>query len=114
MVVEEIKQAKAIRKPSVEIMAVVNALFPAHDLLKNSEDVSLAPYTESLLSCIRFTVLYHLLGDNPSSDKQQAMIQEKLFIWCSLPRYQTAYKAFVQYIEEFKTIESLCFNVLQL
>ncbi|EHK23773.1 uncharacterized protein TRIVIDRAFT_63814 [Trichoderma virens Gv29-8] len=114
MVVEELKQAKFTRKPSVEIMAVVNALFPAHDLLKNSEDVSLVPCTDSLLGCIRFTVLYHLLGDNPLSDKQQAMIQEKLFIWCSLPRYQTAYKVFAQYIEEFKTIESLCFNVLQL
>ncbi|KAL7938598.1 hypothetical protein V8C35DRAFT_328615 [Trichoderma chlorosporum] len=113
MVVEELKQAKATRKPSEEIMAVVNALFPAHDLLKDSEDVSLVPYTDSLLGCIRFTVLYHLLGNNPSSDKQQAMIQEKLFIWCSLPRYQTAYKALIQYIEEFKTIESLCFTVLQ-
>ncbi|PTB55971.1 hypothetical protein M431DRAFT_82547 [Trichoderma harzianum CBS 226.95] len=114
MVVEELKQAKVTRKPSVEIMAVVNALFPAHDLLKNSDDISLVPCTDSLLGCIRFTVLYHLLGDNPSSDKQQAMIQEKLFIWCSLPRYEAAYKAFAQYIEEFKTIESLCFNVLQL
>ncbi|KKO99520.1 hypothetical protein THAR02_08374 [Trichoderma harzianum] len=114
MVVEELKQAKVTRKPSVEIMAVVNALFPAHDLLKNSDDISLVPCTDSLLGCIRFTVLYHLLRDNPSSDKQQAMIQEKLFIWCSLPRYEAAYKAFAQYIEEFKTIESLCFNVLQL
>ncbi|KAL7951734.1 hypothetical protein V8C42DRAFT_356850 [Trichoderma barbatum] len=114
MVFEELKQARTTRKPSVEIMAVVNALFPAHDLLKNSEDVSLVPCTDSLLGCIRFTVLYHLLGDNPASDKQQAMIQEKLFIWCSLPRYQMAYKAFAQYIEEFKTIESLCFNVLKL
>ncbi|KAH0529307.1 hypothetical protein TsFJ059_004072 [Trichoderma semiorbis] len=114
MVVEELKQAKVTRKPSVEIMAVVNALFPAHDLLKNSDDISLVPCTDSLLDCIRFTVVYHLLGDNPSSDKQQAMIQEKLFIWCSLPRYEAAYKAFAQYIEEFKTIESLCFNVLQL
>ncbi|PNP60281.1 hypothetical protein THARTR1_00305 [Trichoderma harzianum] len=114
MVVEELKQAKVTRKPSVEIMAVVNALFPAHDPLKNSDDISLVPCTDSLLGCIRFTVLYHLLGDNPSSDKQQAMIQEKLFIWCSLPRYEAAYKAFAQYIEEFKTIESLCFNVLQL
>ncbi|KAJ4861739.1 hypothetical protein T069G_02693 [Trichoderma breve] len=114
MVVEELKQAKVTRKPAVEIMAVVNALFPAHDLLKNSDDISLVPCTDSLLGCIRFTVLYHLLGDNPSSDKQQAMIQEKLFIWCSLPRYEAAYKAFTQYIEEFKTIESLCFNVLQL
>ncbi|KAL7910685.1 hypothetical protein GGI35DRAFT_478105 [Trichoderma velutinum] len=114
MVIEELKQARVTRKPSVEIMAVVNALFPAHDLLKNSEDISLVPCTDSLLGCIRFTVLYHLLGDNPSSDKQQAMIQEKLFIWCSLPRYQAAYKAFAQYIEEFKTIESLCFSVLQL
>lgn len=114
MVVEELKQAKVTRKPAVEIMAVVNALFPAHDLLKNSDDISLVPCTDSLLGCIRFTVLYHLLRDNPSSDKQQAMIQEKLFIWCSLPRYEAAYKAFAQYIEEFKTIESLCFNVLQL
>ncbi|KAH6605779.1 hypothetical protein Trco_004932 [Trichoderma cornu-damae] len=114
MVIEELKQAKATRKPSVEIMAVVNALFPAHDLLKDSEDVSLVPYTEALLYCIRFTILYHLLGDNPSSDKQQALIQEKLFIWCSLPKYQQAYKAFAQYIEEFKTIETLCFSVLQL
>ncbi|KAL7956530.1 hypothetical protein V8C34DRAFT_326221 [Trichoderma compactum] len=114
MVVEELKQARVTRKPSVEIMAVVNALFPAHDLLKNSDDISLVPCTDSLLGCIRFTVLYHLLGDNPSSDKQQAMIQEKLFIWCSLPRYEAAYKALAQYIEEFKTIESLCFNVLQL
>ncbi|RFU78989.1 hypothetical protein TARUN_3220 [Trichoderma arundinaceum] len=114
MVVEELKRAKATRKPAVEIMAVVNALFPAHDLLKNSEDVSLVPYTEALLYCIRFTILYHLLGDNPSSDKQQALIQEKLFIWCSLPSYQQAYKAFTQYIEEFKTIETLCFNVMQL
>lgn len=95
-------------------MAFLNALFPAHDVLKNSEDVSLVPYTEALLYCIRFTVLYHLLGDNPSSDKQQALIQEKLFIWCSLPKYQQAHKAFVQYIEEFKAIESLCFKVLQL
>jgi hypothetical protein len=114
MVLEELKQQKATRKPSVEIMAVVNALFPAHDLLKNSEDVSLVPYTEALLYCIRFTVLYHLLGDNPSSERQQALIQEKLFVWCSLPKYQQAYKAFTQYIEEFKTIETLCFNVLQL
>lgn len=114
MILEELKQQRTTRKPSVELMAVVNAVFPAHDLLKNSEDVSLAPYTETHLYCIRFAVLTHLLGDNPSSEKQQALIQEKLFIWCSLPKYQQAYRAFTQYIEEFKTIETLCFNVLQL
>ncbi|KAL6897153.1 hypothetical protein GGI43DRAFT_424187 [Trichoderma evansii] len=114
MILEELKQQRATRKPSVEVMAVVNALFPAHDLLKNSEDVSLAPYTDTHLYCIRLVVLTHLLGDNPSSEKQQALVQEKLFIWCSLPKYQQAYKAFTQYIEEFKTIETLCFNVLQL
>lgn len=113
MILEELKQQRATRKPSVEVMAVVNALFPAHDLLENSEDVSLVPYTDALLFCIRFTLFCHLLGDNPSSEKQQAFIQEKLLIWCSLPKYQQAYKAFTQYIEEFKTIETLCFNVLQ-
>ena len=108
------QHSEATRKPPVEIMAVVNALFPAQDLLKNSEDVSLAPYTNSLLDCIRFAILVHLLGDNPSGEKQQAFIQEKLFIWCGLPRYEAAYKAFTQYIEEFKAIETLCFNVLKL
>ncbi|PTB69031.1 hypothetical protein BBK36DRAFT_1192853 [Trichoderma citrinoviride] len=110
----EMQHSEATRKPPVEIMAVVNALFPAQDLLKNSEDVSLAPYTNSLLDCIRFAILVHLLGDNPSGEKQQAFIQEKLFIWCGLPRYEAAYKAFTQYIEEFKAIETLCFNVLKL
>lgn len=95
-------------------MAVVNALFPAHDFLKNSEDVSLVPYTEAHLYCIRFTLFCHLLGENPSSERQQSFIQEKVYIWCSLPKYQQAYRAFTQYIEEFKTIETLCFNVLQL
>jgi serine/arginine repetitive matrix protein 2 len=113
-VLEEFAQQRATRKPSVEIMAVVNALFPAHDLLKNSEDVSLAPYTDAHLNCIRFSLFCHLMGENPSGEKQQFMIQEKVFLWCSLPKYQQAYKAFTQYIEEFKTIETLCFSVLQL
>ncbi|KAL7817143.1 hypothetical protein V8C26DRAFT_434862 [Trichoderma gracile] len=113
-VVLEMQHSEAARKPPVEIMAVVNAVFPAKDLLKDSEDVSLAPYTETLLDCIRFAILLHLMGNNPSAEKQQAFIQEKLFIWCGLPRYEVAYKAFIQYIEEFKTIETLCFNVLKL
>ncbi|KAL7817427.1 hypothetical protein V8C44DRAFT_347663 [Trichoderma aethiopicum] len=113
-VVLEMQYSEAARKPPVEIMAVVNAVFPAQDLLKNSEDVSLVPYSDTLLDCIRFAILLHLMGDNPSSEKQQAFIQEKLFIWCGLPRYEAAYRAFIQYIEEFKTIETLCFNVLKL
>ncbi|KAK1248639.1 hypothetical protein MKX08_006859 [Trichoderma sp. CBMAI-0020] len=113
-ILEEFAQQRTTRKPSVELMAVVNALFPAHDLLKNSEDVSLVPYTDAHLSCIRFSLFCHLMGENPSSEKQQLMIQQKVFLWASLPKYQQAYKAFTQYIEEFKTIETLCFNVLQL
>ncbi|KAL6875096.1 hypothetical protein J3F83DRAFT_759709 [Trichoderma novae-zelandiae] len=113
-VVKEMKHSEVTRKPAEEIMAVVNGVFPAQDFLKDSEDVSLAPYTDSLLDCIRFAILVHLMGDNPSGEKQQAFIQEKLFIWCGLPRYEAAYKAFIQYIEEFKTIETLCFNVLKL
>ncbi|KAL7924777.1 hypothetical protein ACQKWADRAFT_331043 [Trichoderma austrokoningii] len=111
---EEFRQQRATRKPSVEIMAVVNALFPAHDLLKDSEDVSLVPYTEAYLYCIRFTLFLHLIGKNPSGVAQQTLIHEKVLLWCSMPKYPQAYRAFAQYIEEFKTIETLCFKVLQL
>ncbi|KAM0480873.1 hypothetical protein ACHAPX_003760 [Trichoderma viride] len=111
---EEFAQQRATRKPSVEIMAVANALFPAHDLLKNSEDVSLVPYSDAHLSSIRFVLFCHLMGANPSGERAQLLIQEKMFLWCSMPKYQQAYRAFMQYIEEFKTIETLCFNVLQL
>lgn len=78
------------RRPAVEIMARLNALFPTPASACNSDDFDLSPCSPNLRSVVRFSVYEFIVnGDCPTKQQRQA-IQMKLLSWCDIPGYAQA------------------------
>ncbi|KAJ6441135.1 cytochrome P450 312a1 [Purpureocillium lavendulum] len=86
------------RKPASEIMARLNALFPAFSILECETDVDITPYSAGLRDSIRFSVYEHLMGDNPHSPEALQAIYMR--------------EAMMRYSEEVKKLEDTCLAAL--
>lgn len=99
-------------KSESDIMARLNALFPAFHVLAGPDDIDLVPYSTGLRDSIRFSVYEHLMGADAASEQQRRSIQMKLFCWCDMPGYIQAHEAMMKYSEEVKKFEDICLDAL--
>ncbi|VUC25450.1 unnamed protein product [Clonostachys rosea] len=96
----------------VQIMALLNSLFPAVVFLEDSEDSDPSPYTPGLRDSIRFSIYEHLIGEDPFSPAEKKALEIRLLGWCDIPSYEQSHEALVRYIEESKKREEVCLGIL--
>lgn len=99
-------------KDAVEIMALLNALFPTVVHIQDSQDFDPTPYTPGLRDSLRLVIFEHLMGDGPFSPRKQEIIKMKLLQWCGVPDYEEARATLSQYMWESKAFQGLCFQLL--
>ncbi|CAH0037682.1 unnamed protein product [Clonostachys solani] len=96
----------------VQIMALLNSLFPAMVFLEDAEDSDPSPCTPGLRDSIRFSIYEHLMGENPFSITEKKALETRLLGWCDIPSYAQSHEALVRYIEESKKREEVCLGIL--
>lgn len=94
------------------VMARLNALFPPYPRRAGSDDVDLTPYSPGLGDNIRFSIYEYLMTGHKDSDPKRASLQACLLSRCNLPGYRQAWQAFTRYAEEYKKMETMCFEIL--
>jgi hypothetical protein len=97
---------------AIEVMALLNALFPAVVHLEDNEDIDPSPYSDGLRESIRFSIFDHLMSRDPFSQEQQQAIHTRLLSWCDMPNYAKAQEALSRYATEFMKLEEVCLDIL--
>ena len=108
----ELAPGDEVPKDNVEILALMNTLFPTVVHYQDSEDIDPTPYTPGLRDSIRLFIFEHLMGEDPFSLKKQNNIRMKLQQWCGVPEYEKARDALGQYMWETKSFQKLCLQFL--
>lgn len=101
-----------VEASATAVMARLNALFPPCPMRAGVDDIDLTPYSPGLRDNIRFSIYEHLMTGHKDSDPKQVSLQTCLLSRCNLPGYGQAWQAFTRYAEEYKKMETMCFEIL--
>lgn len=93
-------------------MALVNALFPGAVFLDDDEDIDVTPYSEAMLHTIRLVIYTHLMQLDPFSQRAFSVLVPKLTTWLDGLAYAELRQTLVQFTEESKKLEEVCFETI--
>ncbi|KAF4126109.1 hypothetical protein GMORB2_1355 [Geosmithia morbida] len=97
----------------LELMALLNALFPATVHLGHLDDVDPSAYSSDLRRSIRFSIYEYIMRQVPFSKNHSPAMRMRLHSWYGVPSYDESREALTRYAEEFKKSEELCFLILR-